>query len=127
MTGPAPAEGAATPAVRLRIGEAAVARIAGWHAARVPGVWGLRADLRQVLLGVAGDVLGTDRSRRPVDGVQAQVAEDTATVAVTVVTTVGHNCRDLAAAVARAVRTGVEQATGLTTTVSVTVADVLLD
>lgn len=114
-------------AVRLRFGDTAVARIAGWHAARVPGVWGLRADLGQTLLGVAGEMLGADRSRRPVDGVHAQVDDLTATVSVTVVTTLRHNCRDLAADVARAVRSGVEAATGLTTKVTVTVADVLLD
>lgn len=129
MTDPGTGTGAdpGPDGARLRIGDAAVARIAGRYAARVPGVRALRADLRQTLLGVAGEILGTERSRRPVDGVQAQVVDGTAVVAVTVVTTLGHNCRDLAAAVARAVREGVEAATGLPTTVTVTVSDVLLD
>jgi uncharacterized alkaline shock family protein YloU len=113
--------------VRLRIGDSAVARIAARRAALVPGVVGLRADLAQALLGVAGSVLGRDRSRLPTDGVNAVVHEGSAAVSVTVVTRLGHNCRDVAQAVQQQVAAEVAAQTGLTVTVSVTIADVLLD
>jgi uncharacterized alkaline shock family protein YloU len=113
--------------VRLRIGDSAVARIAAQRAALVPGVVGLRADLTQVLLGVAGTVLGHDRSRLPTDGVNAVVDGGSAGVTVTVVTRLGHNCRDVARAVQREVAAEVAAQTGLDVTVTVTVADVLLD
>ncbi len=113
--------------VRVRIGDSAVARIAAQRAALVPGVVALRADLGQALLGVAVSVLGQDRSRLPTDGVTAVVDGHSAEVSVTVVTRIGHNCRDVARAVQEAVAAEVAAQTGLTVSVTVTVADVLLD
>lgn len=112
------------PPVRLTVGDAAVARIAEHRARRVPGVVALRADLAQALLGVAGSVLG-----RPLrtEGVQVAVHGCTAQVRVTVVTRLGHNCRDLAHAVQREVAAEVWVLTGLTVEVGVTVADVLVE
>lgn len=123
------AAGSATPApqVRLVVGETAAARIAAQAAGRVPGVLGLPPDLGQMLLGVAGSVLGHDRSRRPTDGVRAEIGVGTVVVSVTVATTLGHNCRDLAVAVQRAVADEVHAQTGLVATVRVTVAEVLVD
>jgi uncharacterized alkaline shock family protein YloU len=46
---------------------------------------------------------------------------------VTIVTRLGHNCRDLAQAVQREVAAGVRDYTGLDALVTVTVADVFLD
>jgi uncharacterized alkaline shock family protein YloU len=116
-----------TAEIRLRVGDSAVARIAARRAALVPGVVGLRADLAQVLLGVAGTVLGQDRSRLPTDGVNAVVNGGSVDVSVTLVTRLGHNCRDVARAVQEEVAAEVAAQTGLSATVTVTVADVLLD
>ncbi len=112
---------------RLHVGDSAVARIAAQRAALVPGVVGLRADLAQVLLGVAGSVLGRNRSRLPVDGVTAVVHGGSAAVSVTVVTRLGHNCREVAQEVQEQVAAEVAAQTGLTVAVTVTIADVLLD
>lgn len=113
-----------TPPVRLTVGHSAVARIAEHRARRVPGVVALRADLTQALLSVADTIL-----RRPLrtDGVNAAVQGRTAEVSVTVVTRLGHNCRDVARAVQREVGAEVAAQTGLDVRVTVTVADVLLD
>jgi uncharacterized alkaline shock family protein YloU len=113
--------------VRMHVGDAVVARVAAHHARRVPGVVALRADLAQALLGVAGAVLGQDRSWLPADGVTATVHGASAEVTVTIVTRLGHKCRDLAQAVQRDVAAGVRAYTGLDALVTVTVADVLLD
>ncbi|MFC4942299.1 Asp23/Gls24 family envelope stress response protein [Pseudonocardia sp. GCM10023141] len=111
----------------LHVGETAVARIAGLAARRVPGVVALPANIGQALLGMAGTFFGTDRLRPPTDGVRAEVDGTTATVTVSVVTQLGHNCRDLAQAVQREVAAEVAAVTGLEAIVTVTVTDVLLD
>jgi uncharacterized alkaline shock family protein YloU len=113
--------------VRMHVGDAVVARVAARKARQVPGVVALRADLAQALLGVAGAVLGQDRSWLPADGVTAVVQGGSADVKVTVVTRLGHNCRDLAQAVQQEVAAEVRAYTGLDALVTVTVADVLLD
>ena len=115
------------PGVRVHVGDAVVARVAAHHARRVPGVVALRADLAQALLGIDGTVLGQDRSWLPTDGVTATVHGSSADVRVTVVTRLGHNCRDLAQAVQHQVAAGVRDYTGLDVLVTVTVAGVLLD
>jgi uncharacterized alkaline shock family protein YloU len=116
-----------TGPVRMHVGDAVVARVAARHARAVPGVVALRADLAQALIGIAGTVLGQDRSWLPADGVTAAVHGSSAEVQVTVVTRLGHNCRDLARAVQREVAAGVHAYTGLDVRVAVTIADVLLD
>lgn len=115
------------PPVRVHVGDAVVARVAAARARRVPGVVALRADLAQALLGLAGTVLSTGRDLLPTDGVHAAVHGDTAEVAITLATRLGHNCRDLCVEVQRAVAAEVAAYTGLEVTVSVTVAEVLLD
>lgn len=113
--------------VRMRVGGSAVARIAAERARRVPGVVTLRADLVRVLRTAAGSVLGHAPGALPTDGVTASVQGRHADVSVTVVTRLGHNCRDLARDVQRAVGAEVAAYTGLDTTVTVTIAEVLLD
>lgn len=113
--------------VRMHVGDTVVARVAAHRARQVPGVVGLRADLAQALLGMAGAMLGRDRSWLPADGVTATVHGGSADVAVTIVTRLGHNCRDLAQAVQREVAAEVRDYTGLDALVTVIVADVLLD
>jgi uncharacterized alkaline shock family protein YloU len=112
--------------VRLNVGDSAVARIAARRAARVPGVVALRADLAQTLVGVAGSVLGQDRSRLPTDGVNAVVRGQEAEVSITIATRLGHNCRDLCRTVQQEVAAEVAAQTGLAVTVRVTIVDVLL-
>lgn len=119
--------GEPVPAVHLHVGDTAVARIAAQRARQVPGVVALRADLVQALLGLAGSALGHDRSPLPADGVHAAVREGSAEVSVTVVTRLGHNCRDVVMAVQREVTAEVTATTGLDVVVRVTVADVLLE
>ncbi len=114
------------PAVRFLVGPVLVARVAAQRACRVPGVAGLRPDLAQALLGFAGSVLGQDRDRLPSGGVAATVDGGRAQVALTIVTWLGHNCRDLAQAVQREVGEAVTDYTGLEVQVQVTIADVLL-
>jgi uncharacterized alkaline shock family protein YloU len=119
-----------TSPVRLHVTEAAVASIAAATALRVPGVVGLRPDLARALLGLAGSMLGHTHAAS--DGVDATVTGDAATgqeaeVTVTLATRLGHNCRDLAAAVQEGVALVVAEQTGLAVRVTVTVADVELD
>ncbi|MFC5948180.1 Asp23/Gls24 family envelope stress response protein [Pseudonocardia lutea] len=123
------AERPAGPPVRLTVGDAVVARLAAAAAREVPGVVALRPDLAQTLLGLAGSLLG-DRSggdALSAAGASAAVDGRRAEIALTLVTTLGHNARDLCAAVQRAVAERVRADTGLDAVVSVTVADVLLD
>ena len=123
--------GRVTP-VRLHVGEAAVAAIATAAALRVPGVVALRSDLRsdlpQALLGRAGSVLGRGQGSRRA-GVDAVVDDDhgTTDLRVTIVTRLGHNCRDLANAVQQSVTQAVTAQSGLAARVHVTVAEVVFD
>jgi uncharacterized alkaline shock family protein YloU len=115
------------PAVRIRVSEAVVARLAAHHALQVPGVLALQADLGRTLLAAAGSVFGSVARPAARAGTSATVADGRAVVAVTVVTRLGHNCRDLAQAVQQSTATAVASYTGLQVTVAVTVAEVILD
>jgi len=117
--------GAGVPPVRMHVSDAVVARVAAQQAQRVPGVVALRADLGQALLGIAGSVLGQDRPTLSADGVGATVNGRSAEVSVTIVTRLGHNCRDLAQAVQREVAAEVSAYTALDVHVQVTIADIL--
>lgn len=108
---------------RARIGDAAVARIAAAVAAEVPGVVALRPDLGQTLLSLAGSLLGDPTAGT---GATAVVTGDRVDVTVTLVTTLGHNARDLCAAVQRAVAERIRADTALAAVVTVTVADILV-
>lgn len=122
-----PVRGHGDSGVQLRVGEAAVARVAADRTRRVPGVVALRADLARTLLGAAGSMLGRDRGALPTDGVTASVDGGGAEVSVAVVTRLGYNCRDLAQEVQRVVAAEVVAYTGLSVVVRVTIAEVLLD
>ncbi|WP_232663078.1 hypothetical protein [Pseudonocardia sp. TRM90224] len=98
MTGPT------DPAVRLHVEAPAVASVAAHRARLVPGVVALRPG-----------------------GVGATVQGGAAEVALTLVTRLGHNCRDLAVAVQREVTNEIADVTGLAAVVTVTIADVLTD
>lgn len=113
------------PLVRLHVAEAAVASIAAAAARSVPGVVALRPDLARALLGAAGSLLG--RASSASDGVDAAVHGEEAEVTVTIATRLGHNCRDLAAAVQEAVALAVTEQSGLAARVRVVVVEVLLD
>ncbi|MHA6795885.1 Asp23/Gls24 family envelope stress response protein [Pseudonocardia bannensis] len=117
----------AAAGVRFHVGNAVVARVAAQCAHQVPGVLGLRADLAHALLGLAGSVLGPDLVQPATDGVTATVHGDRAEIALTVVTRIGVNCRDLARAVQQEVAAAVTAYTGLAVVVQVTIAEVRLD
>lgn len=123
-----PPAGTAAPPVRYHVGDLAVARIAARRARRVPAVVGLRADLSQTLLGLAGSWLNPDPvpAELRTEGVSVAVHGDRADVRVTVVTELGANCRELALTVQREVAGAVREATGLDATVRVTIADIEL-
>lgn len=113
--------------VRFHVADNVVARVAAQCTQRVPGVVGLRADLAQALLGIANQVLGSQKTALPADGVSAVVNGTAAEVSITLVTRLGHNCRDLAQAVQRSVMAEVSAYTGLDPLVRVTIADVILE
>ncbi|MEJ3652764.1 hypothetical protein WEH80_07245 [Actinomycetes bacterium KLBMP 9759] len=104
MTDPTDPTDPADPAVRLHVAAPAVASVAAHRARLVPGVVALRPG-----------------------GVGATVRGGAADVTLTLVTRLGHNCRDLALAVQREVTTEIAAVTGLAAVVNVTIADVLLD
>lgn len=115
--------------VRYHVADVAVARIAARAARRVPGVVALRADLQQTLLRIAGSwtPTGPVPPELRTDGVVAAVHGGSAEVSITLVTRLGHHCRDLAAAVRETVSDEVRSTTGLPATVRVTIADIQLD
>lgn len=82
-------------AVTLHVADAALASVSGAAAATVPGVVALHVDVGPPLLRVA------------------------------IVIRMGHNCRDIAVAVQRAVTHTLAEQIGRTAQVEVTVADVL--
>jgi uncharacterized alkaline shock family protein YloU len=90
--------------VRFHVAGAVVARVAERRARAVPGVVALRPG-----------------------GTGAAVDGDSAEVSVAVVTRLGHNCRDLAQAVQREVAAELASYTGLSTVVTVTIVEILLD
>jgi uncharacterized alkaline shock family protein YloU len=103
---------------RVIFGDAAVARIAAAVASGVPGVESLRPDLSQTLLGLVG--------AEPVRGATAAVHEGEVEITLTVITTLGHNPRDLCADIQRKVAARVQEETALVPRVTVTIADILL-
>jgi uncharacterized alkaline shock family protein YloU len=117
----------ATPPLRVLVSDTAVARVAAHRALAVPGVLALQADLTQTVLGIAGAWLGPGGRSEPPAGAAAEVRDQTVQVALTVVTGLGQNCRDLAQAVQRAVAAEIAGYTGLVATVTVTISEVLLD
>jgi uncharacterized alkaline shock family protein YloU len=115
VTGPATGP---VPPVRVHVSDTVVARVAEMRARQVPGVVALRGDRTGAQPWSRG---------RAVDGVDATVRGGAAVVSVAVVTRLGHNCREVAQAVQREVAREVTSFTGIAATVTVTVADVLME
>jgi uncharacterized alkaline shock family protein YloU len=115
------------PPVRVHVSDTAVARVAAHRALAVPGVLALQADLGQAMPAVAGSRLGSEVRRPHPAGAVAEVGDGTVAVALTVVTGLGHNCRELAQQVQRAVAAEIAGYTGLAATVTVTIAEIVLD
>ena len=113
-----------SPPVRIRISDTAVARVAAHWAQGRSGVLALPAGLGRTVLGFAGSV--PDAQTLPA-GASATVRDGSVEVALTLVTRLGHNCRDLAQAVQREVAAEVRAYTGLSAVVSVTIAEIVTD
>lgn len=110
----------------LHVSDTVVARVAAYHACRVPGVRRLRPDLAQSLTSIATQLLHLrdGEHRIPTDGVTATVENGWAQINITLVTQWGHNCRDIAEQVQDRVAEAVSSYTGLPATVSITITDV---
>lgn len=111
---------------RLQISDTVVARVAAYHACRVPGVLRLRPDLTQTMVGIATRLFPPrgGEHRIPTGGVTAVVEDGHADISITLVTQWGHNCRELAEQVQDEVAEQVRSYTGLPATVSITITDV---
>lgn len=111
---------------QLHVSDTVVARVAAYHACRVPGVRRLRPDLAQSMTSIATRLLRPHdgEHRIPTDGVTATVEDGRATVSIALVTQWGRNCRDIAEQVQDHVAAEVHSYTGLPTTVSITITDV---
>jgi uncharacterized alkaline shock family protein YloU len=115
----------ATPPLQpqLHISDTVLARVAAYHACRVPGVRRLRPDLAQSMASIATKLFPPrdDEDRISIDGVTATVEDGRAEISLTLVTRWGRNCRDIAEQVQDQVAEQVRSYTGLPATVSVTI------
>ncbi len=120
-----PPDGAPTHP-RLHVSDTVVARVAAYHACRVPGVLRLRPNLAQSMASIATRLfpLRDGEHRIPTDGVTAVVEDGRAEVSIALVTRWGRNCRDIAEQVQDQVAEQVRSYTGLPATVSITITDV---
>ncbi|MGH3902526.1 MAG: Asp23/Gls24 family envelope stress response protein [Pseudonocardiaceae bacterium] len=110
----------------LNVSDIVVARVAAYHACRVPGVLRLRPNLAQSMASIATRLF-TSRDgehRIPTDGVTAVVEDGRAEISIALVTRWGRNCRDIAEHVQDQVAEQVRAYTGLPATVSITITDV---
>ncbi|MGH3974244.1 MAG: Asp23/Gls24 family envelope stress response protein [Pseudonocardiaceae bacterium] len=127
-TTPDGADGAQTQ-LQLHVSETVVARVAAYHACRVPGVRRLCPDLAQSMASIATRLFPPrdGAHRMPTDGVTATVEDGRARISITLVTQWGRNCRDNADQVLDQVTEQVRGYTGLPTIVTVTIAGVDYD
>ncbi len=114
---------------QLHVSDTVVARVAAYHASRVPGVLRLRPNLAQSMAGIATRLFPPrdGEHRIPTDGVTAVVEEGHAEISIALVTRWGRNCCDVAEHVQDQVAEQVRSYTGLAATVSVTITDVDYD
>jgi uncharacterized alkaline shock family protein YloU len=129
MPSPAtPPDSAATPP-RLHVSDTVVARVAAYHACRVPGVLRLRPNLAQSMASIATRLFPPrdGEHRIPTDGVTAVVEDGHAEINITLITRWGHNCRDIAEQLQDQVAEEVHSYTGLPATVTITITDVSYD
>ena len=114
---------------QLRVSDTVVARVAAYHACRIPGVLRLRPNLAQSMASIATRLFpprdGEDRI--PTDGVTAVIEDGHAEINITLITRWGHNCRDIAEQVQDQVAEEVHSYTGLPATVTITITDVSYD
>ncbi|HEY6421881.1 MAG TPA: Asp23/Gls24 family envelope stress response protein [Pseudonocardiaceae bacterium] len=110
----------------LHVSDTVVARVAAYHACRVPGVLRLRPDLAQSLASIATRLFPPrdGEHRIPTDGVTAVIEAGRAEISITLVAQWGRNCRDLAEEVQNQVAEHVGAYTGLPATVTITITDV---
>lgn len=123
----APDDPAGAPSqLRLHVSDTVVARVAAYHACRVPGVRKLCPDLAQSMASIATRLFSPrdGAHRMPTDGVSATVDDGRTEISITLVTQWGRNCRDVAEQVQDQVAEQVRAYTGLPATVAVTVTDV---
>lgn len=111
---------------QLHVSDTVVARIAAYHACRVPGVLRLRPDLAQTMAGIATQLLRPrdGKHRIPTDGVTAIVEDGRAEISIALVIRWGRNCRDVAEQVQEQVAEQVRSYTGLLATVSIMITEV---
>lgn len=111
---------------QLHISDTVVARVAAYHAYRVPGVRRLRPNLAQSMTSIATRLLPPrdGEPRISTDGVTAIVEKGRTEISITLVAQYGHNCCDIAEQVQNQVAEQVRSYTGLTTTVNVTITGV---
>ncbi len=123
-----PPDGAPTHP-QLHVSDTVVARVAAYHACRVPGVLRLRPNLAQSMASIATRLFPPrdGEHRMPTDGVTAVVEDGHAEINITLVTRWGHNCRDTAEQVQAQVAEEVHSYTGLPATVTITITDVSYD
>ncbi|HZA15370.1 MAG TPA: Asp23/Gls24 family envelope stress response protein [Pseudonocardiaceae bacterium] len=123
-----PADGAPTPP-QLHVSDTVVARVAAYHACRVPGVFRLRPNLAQSMASIATRLFPPrdGEHRIPTDGVTAVIEDGHAEISIVLITRWGHNCRDIAEQVQAQVAEEVHSYTGLPATVTITITDVSYD
>jgi uncharacterized alkaline shock family protein YloU len=120
-----PPDGAPTQP-QLHVSDTVMARVAAYHASRVPGVLRLRPNLTQSMASITPRLFPArdDDYRMPTNGVTATVENGHAEISITLVTRWGHNCRDIAEQVQDQVAEKVRSYTGLPATVAITITDV---
>lgn len=111
---------------RIHVSDTVVARVAAYHAGRVPGVRRLHPDLAQTMVNVATRLFPPHdgEPRIPTDGVTATVAEGRAEISIALVAQWGRNCRDIAEQIQDQVTEQVRSYTGLPATVTITITDI---
>jgi uncharacterized alkaline shock family protein YloU len=124
-TTPDGADGVPTP-LQLHISDTVVARVAAYHACRVPGVRRLCPDLAQSMARIATRLFAPrdGAHRMPTDGVTATVENGRAQISITLVIQWGRNCRDIAEQVQDRVTEQIGAYTGLPAIVTVTITGV---
>ncbi len=110
----------------LHVSDTVVARVAAYHACRIPGVLRLRPDLAQSMVSIATRLFPPrdGEHRISTDGVIATVEDGRAEISIALVTRWGRNCRDIAEQVQDQVAEQVRSYTGLPATVTITITDV---
>ncbi len=124
MPSPTTPPGGTPTAPQLHVSDTVVARVAAYHACRVPGVLRLRPNLAQSMASIAIRLFPHGEHRVPTHGVTAVVEDGHAEISIALIIKWGHNCRDVAEQVQARVAEEVHSYTGLPATVTITITDV---